>query len=453
MVKRALTVGKRVGRALYVHRDAIAEIPERARLALNNALAIAGEFEWNVARVEPRTEPRRVAFLDYNDFDNEHFPALRRSLLVDLAKQDSKLRDFTSSDNPPILHRKELLLRTTDPRRKRFAALTSALDARGLFAASHKIGLRKPWQQRLEKAGIILRDHRIIEKGTTPCVPEREDVRVDRHRTAIARNGLSSPMQMFNSHGFIDAYPDVFDYGCGQGDDIRILTEAGISAAGWDPHFRSEQAKRPADLVNLGFVLNVIEDPRERIHALREAWSLCRKVMAVAVMVEGHYPVQGLTPFADGFLTSRGTFQKYFSPHELRELVRDALEAEPVAVAPGIVFLFRDPEGEQEFLFRRRTRHSPSEIVFAQYARPRISRAAVPLPERLRPVLEQLWARAVELGRAPEAEEGFDLTRDGLVPLDFRRRPAGTVSLRRPPVGGVASSAKDVRRLRRGSRR
>ena len=101
----------------------------------------------------------------------------------------------------------------------------------------------------------------------------------------------------------------MFDYGCGQGDDIRILTEAGISAAGWDPHFRSEQAKRPADLVNLGFVLNVIEDPRERIHALREAWSLCRKVMAVAVMVEGHYPVQGLTPFADGFLTSRGTPQ------------------------------------------------------------------------------------------------------------------------------------------------
>jgi hypothetical protein len=119
----------------------------------------------------------------------------------------------------------------------------------------------------------------------------------------------------------------------------------------------------------------------------------------------GSSRVQGLTPFTDGFLTSRGTFQKYFSPHELRALVRDALDAEPVAVAPGIVFLFRDPEAEQEFLFRRRTRHAPAEIVFAQSPRPRMDRAAVPLPERLRPVLEQLWARAVQLGRAPEAEE------------------------------------------------
>ena len=363
MAKRASTVGKRVGRALYVHRDALQDMAAPARRALEEALAISGDFEWNVARIEPSREPSRVALLDYDDFETEHFPALRRSLLVDLEKRDSKLRDFTTSDNPPILHRKELLFSITDSRRGQFAALTAALDALGLFVASHKIGLRKSWQRRLEKAGIILRDHQIIEKGTVQQqIPKAEAVRVDRHRTAIVRNGLSSPMQMFARHGFIDADASVFDYGCGQGDDVRILAEAGIAAAGWDPHFRRDEAKRPADLVNLGFVLNVIENPRERIHALREAWSLCRKVLSVAIMVEGHYPVQGLTPFADGFLTSRGTFQKYFSPHELRALVRHALDAEPVAVAPGILFVFRDPEAEQEFLFRRRTRHTPSEF-------------------------------------------------------------------------------------------
>src|SRR5262249_8930323 len=140
-----------------------------------------------------------------------------------------------------------------------------------------------------------------------------------------------------------------------------------------------------------------------------EAWSLCRKVMAVAVMVEGHYPVQRLTPFADGFITSRGTFQKYFSPHELRTLVRDALDNEPVAVAPGIVFVFRDPEAEQELLLRRRTRLVPAEILFAPSPRPQTAGAAAPLSERLRPVIEQLWARAVELGRAPEPDEIPDI--------------------------------------------
>jgi DNA phosphorothioation-associated putative methyltransferase len=213
-------------------------------------------------------------------------------------------------------------------------------------------------------------------------------------------------MQLFARHGFIDQYPDVFDYGCGQGDDIRVLREAGISASGWDPHYRPEEAKREADLVNLGFVLNVIENIEERGRVLRDAWGLCRRVMAVAVMVEGHYSVEGLNPFADGYLTSRATFQKYFSPHELRSFVRHTLDTEPVAVAPGVVFVFRDPETEQEFLFRRRSRPAPSELLSATS---RVLRPAVrlhqPLPERLRPFLEQLWAKAIELGRTPEADE------------------------------------------------
>jgi DNA phosphorothioation-associated putative methyltransferase len=216
-------------------------------------------------------------------------------------------------------------------------------------------------------------------------------------------------MQSLARHGFIDEYPNVFDYGCGQGDDIRVLSEAGISVAGWDPHFRPEEEKRPADLVNLGFVLNVIEDAHERVRVLQDAWSLCRKVMAVAVMIEGHYSVQGLKPFSDGYLTSRGTFQKYFTPHELRAFVRQALDAEPVAVAPGIVFMFREPETEQEFLFRRRSRPASGEFLFATPIVPRIVRPHESLPERLRPILEQLWAKAVELGRTPEPDEVPDV--------------------------------------------
>jgi DNA phosphorothioation-associated putative methyltransferase len=216
-------------------------------------------------------------------------------------------------------------------------------------------------------------------------------------------------MQMLAKHGFLGAHPDVFDYGCGQGGDLRVLADAGISAAGWDPHFRPDEQKRSADLVNLGFVLNVIEDAQERGRVLQDAWSLCRKIMAVAVMVEGHYSVQGLKPLFDGYLTSRGTFQKYYAPHELRAFVRKALNTEPVAVAPGIVFVFRDPEVEQEFLFRRRCRPSPSGNLFARSAKPASVRIKEPLTERLWPVLEQLWTKAVELGRPPEPNETPDV--------------------------------------------
>ncbi|MGY8680456.1 DNA phosphorothioation-associated putative methyltransferase [Bradyrhizobium sp. UFLA05-153] len=401
MVERGSRVGKRVRDALYVHREALSELSAADRRAVTKATAIARDLPWNVVRIEPG----KIALLEYDDFDNEHFPALRRSLLVDLESRDSKVRDFSASPNPPILHRKELLLPTEDPRRAKFAALTAALDALDMFADSHKIGLRKAWQQRLEGAGIVIRNHQIVPKQTVDPEP-RPAVRVNRHKTAIPRNRLSSPMQLLARHGFIDQYPNVFDYGCGQGDDIRVLSEVGISAVGWDPHFRPEGAKRPADLVNLGFVLNVIENVDERVRVLQDAWSLCQRVMAVAVMVEGHYSVEGLKPFADGYLTSRGTFQKYFSSHELRSFVRHTIDTEPVAVAPGIVLVFRDPDAEQEFLFRRRSRPVPNNLLTATstVVRPAV-RPHEPLSERLKPVLEQLWVKAVELGRAPETDE------------------------------------------------
>jgi DNA phosphorothioation-associated putative methyltransferase len=368
------------------------------------AIAMCDNQAWNVVRIEGT----RVALLEYEDFDAEHFPALRESTLIDLQTGSTQVRTYRKSNSPPILHRKELLLALSDPRREKFAALTSELQKRNLFVDSHKIGMRNPWRARLRDAGVTLRNHRIVKtkreqvKSGGTKVP---NVQVERHRTAIVRNRLSSPMQMLIRHGFLEAYPDVFDYGCGQGDDIRVLTECGISAAGWDPHYRPLEGKRSAELVNLGFVLNVIEDPGERSEALVGAWGLCRKVMAVAVMVVGHYPVDGLTQYRDGFLTARGTFQRFYKAGELRDLVRDTLNVEPVAVAPGIVFVFRDGAMEQEFLFRRRTRHSVPRIVFQPSPRTRLPKPVEPLSERLRPALEQLWKKAVELGRQPDVEE------------------------------------------------
>src|SRR6202012_1012648 len=99
----------------------------------------------------------------------------------------------------------------------------------------------------------------------------------------------------------------VFDYGCGQGDDLRGLAAAGIQARGWDPHYARDAEISPADIVNLGFVLNVIEAPDEREAALRRAWALAGKALAVSTMVVGQVPTEGLQPYNDGFLTTRGT--------------------------------------------------------------------------------------------------------------------------------------------------
>jgi DNA phosphorothioation-associated putative methyltransferase len=227
---------------------------------------------------------------------------------------------------------------------------------------------------------------------------------VARHRTAMVRHHLSQPMSLLVRTGVIRPGVSVFDYGCGQGDDLRGLIAAGVQASGWDPHFAPDAAIAPADIVNLGFVLNVIEDERERSTALERAWTLTGRALVVSVMIVGAVPVDGLKPFRDGYLTSRGTFQKYYQQDELRQIVAHATGSGPVALAPGIFVAFRRPEDEQEFLLERRRGRRASTAAYAN-ARPRVSRSTVPLIERIHAPLEAITAFAVDRGRMPHADE------------------------------------------------
>lgn len=228
---------------------------------------------------------------------------------------------------------------------------------------------------------------------------------VQRHRTAMVRHSLSQPMSLMVQHGVIHTGISVFDYGCGQGDDLRALATAGISAAGWDPHFYPDQSRHAADVVNLGFVLNVIEDEAERGEALVAAWSLATRALAVSTMIVGQVPTEGLKPYRDGYLTSRGTFQKYFSVPELRTLISDALGRAPVSAAPGIFFVFQTSEDEEEFLLRRRIGRRSSTLA---YRAPRPRREAQLQPaasERVAEALVHLAELTQLRGRTPVVEE------------------------------------------------
>lgn len=228
---------------------------------------------------------------------------------------------------------------------------------------------------------------------------------IQRHRTAMVRHDLSQPMALLMRHGLIKQGTRVFDYGCGQGDDLRILAASGFDASGWDPHFRPDAPRIAAPVVNLGFVLNVIEDPAERRDALVKAWALSEQVLAVATMIAGQVPTGGLRPHGDGYLTSRGTFQKYYQHAELKTFIAQSIDASVVAVAPGIFFAFRQPEEEQEFLLSRRA-HRRS---LAGYRIPRASRgvrATRPdVPERIPIAITDIANFLRDRGRVPAADE------------------------------------------------
>ena len=63
-------------------------------------------------------------------------------------KDEKSVVLFDLSKNPPILHRKELLLPSDHPQVPTFAALTQQLESLSFFQDARRIGLLREWQER-----------------------------------------------------------------------------------------------------------------------------------------------------------------------------------------------------------------------------------------------------------------------------------------------------------------
>src|SRR5262249_52741627 len=157
-----------------------------------------------------------------------------------------------------------------------------------LYRDPSRIGFRLHWQSLLRKLKLTHEGHRLIslpEEADPPPQAVEVTAEVVRHRTAIKRYDLSKPVKQLLERGLLRKTDTFFDYGCGHGMDVEALQNLGYKASGWDPAFRPNAPKVPADIVNLGYVLNVIDDPRERLEVLREAYSLAKRLLIVSTMV------------------------------------------------------------------------------------------------------------------------------------------------------------------------
>lgn len=218
---------------------------------------------------------------------------------------------------------------------------------------------------------------------------------IARHKTAIRRGRLSRPLRMALDDRVVSPERAVFDYGCGHGEDIALLQADGYAASGWDPALRPNGVRAPADVVNLGYVLNVIEHPAERADVLRAAWSLTRDVLVVAARLTNELPDVIETEFADGQLTRLGTFQKYYTQSELRSVIDETLLQPSVAAAPGVFYVFRDETRREAFLAQR----------YRRAARvPHVSLLSRLLAEH-QALFDALAGFLAERGRLPEVNE------------------------------------------------
>lgn len=236
---------------------------------------------------------------------------------------------------------------------------------------------------------------------------------VVRHRTAIERSSLSRPIALALSDAVIRDGVSVFDYGCGRGGDLRRLRALGYDAAGWDPAFAPKLPRVESDVVNLGFVVNVIERPDERAEVLRSAWALARKALVVAARLEWEGKSLNGRVHADGLVTAKGTFQKLYRQEELRAWIEATLSERSVAAAPGIFYVFRDPAEGQRYLSNRiRTRTT--------FAAPRITERLYQSHRTLFDEIAEFFAVRGRVPRDDELESAADIKEQlGGIPRAF----------------------------------
>lgn len=198
--------------------------------------------------------------------------------------------------------------------------------------------------------------------------------RVARHKTAMSRATLSRPVATAIRDSIVTPGTSLFDYGCGRGDDLRNLNALGYHVEGWDPTHRASASRAPADVVNLGYVVNVIEDARERAETLRSAWELAKKVLVVSSRLTWDARSLQGRPFGDGLVTRTGTFQKLYDQAELGSWIEETLGTETYAAAPGVYYVFRESADAQAFLanrvhtYRPRLRIDPHQLYEANEA-------------------------------------------------------------------------------------
>ncbi|MFM6158107.1 MAG: DNA phosphorothioation-associated methyltransferase, partial [Sphaerospermopsis kisseleviana] len=150
--------------------------------------------------------------LFYPDFDTHAHPALQTSIQVDVETLEVSYRDYSDSENPPILHRKETFVTPDYPLYEEFAALTRAQVALGLLNHPKGIGTKLGWEQRLQSYGVEIQGHSLItiksNSVNTNVIPK-----IERHKAAIIRPDLSRPVRLAIECGLFSPITTFFDYG------------------------------------------------------------------------------------------------------------------------------------------------------------------------------------------------------------------------------------------------
>ncbi|MBL1210197.1 DNA phosphorothioation-associated putative methyltransferase [Geminocystis sp. GBBB08] len=344
-IARKSIIGKHLPNNLYVHIYALIYLDNILQEYEKEARKLVNNID-NFTLVKFNLEEPKISYLYYPDFDNNPHPPLNKRILVNLVDNTSKIINYISTNNTTILHKKETFVHPDYPFFDKFKYLTNIEEKLGLLDNSRYIGTQKEWQQLLTDHSLIFINHNLAcSINNNP----QEFIKIDRHKAAIHRNRLSRPVNLALEAGLFSEKTTFFDYGCGHGLDVKIIAEKGYQSSGWDLFYQPNNPLKNADIVNLGYIINVIENVAERREALIKAWALTQQVLIVSAQVLIDDRQRGFMVYGDGIVTERNTFQKYYDQEELKTYIENVLNQEAIPAGLGIYFIFRDNEKANNF--------------------------------------------------------------------------------------------------------
>lgn len=129
--------------------------------------------------------------------------------------------------------------------------------------------------------------------------------------TSIIRKTPSMPLRKITPE--LKKSDTILDYGAGRGKDFQHLKNKGFKAKAFDPHIQGiETPPKKADIVLSSYVLNTVR-PNQRNKIIKDIRNKTGKKAYITVRRKGSPGI----PTADGILTKKKTFQKYYEPQEL----------------------------------------------------------------------------------------------------------------------------------------
>jgi ATP adenylyltransferase len=157
---------------------------------------------------------------------------------------------------------------------------------------------------------------------------ESKMVKINREMTAISRKDPSAPTKWAYENGHIGNH--VYDWGCGQGADVRWLEDQGHQVSSYDPHFFPDNDPLYADFSDVDtimchYVLNVVPTKKERRGILLHIASKGVDTVVISVRsdVAKNAEKKGWKPHNDGYLVPKNgkfTFQKNYTLDEVKAM-------------------------------------------------------------------------------------------------------------------------------------